>query len=64
MKRLFIINCTQDWNRDVIYSLVAEDPARAPHIAEGALMRLNAGARTFDRYREHFGLDLAKAHIA
>lgn len=61
---LIDIRHSQDWNRDVIYSLVAEDPARAPHIAEGALMRLNAGARTFDRYREHFGLDLAKAHIA
>jgi hypothetical protein len=40
-----------DWNREVIGPLVAEDPARATAMAEGALMRLACGARCFDRYR-------------
>jgi len=44
------------WNREVIGPLVAEDPTVAPAIAEGALMRLEAGARCFARYRARFGL--------
>lgn len=40
-----------DWNREALRPLVAEDPARAPAIAEGALIRLNCGRRCFDRYR-------------
>jgi Iron-containing redox enzyme len=44
------------WNREVIGPLVADNPAVAPAIAEGALMRLEAGARCFARYRAHFGL--------
>ena len=40
-----------DWNAKVLRPLVAEDPARAPAIAEGALIRLAAGARCFERYR-------------
>jgi hypothetical protein len=43
------------WNREVIFSLVAEDPRRAPAIAEGALLRLWCGARCFARYRMQFG---------
>jgi hypothetical protein len=39
------------WNEEVIAPLVEEDPARAPAIAEGALIRLTAGARCFARYR-------------
>jgi len=39
------------WNREVIHSLVAENPDTALPIAEGALLRLQAGARCFDRYR-------------
>lgn len=42
---------SEDWNREVLRPLVAEDPARARFIAEGALMRLACGARCFDRYR-------------
>ena len=38
------------------WALLAERPELAPHLAEGALMRLEAGARTFARYREHLGL--------
>lgn len=39
------------WNREAIAPLVAEDPARAAAIAEGALIRLHCGARCFARYR-------------
>lgn len=60
---LIDVRHSEDWNKEVIYNLVAEDPTRAIHIAEGALMRLNAGARCFDRYREHFGLINTKSHI-
>jgi hypothetical protein len=43
-----------DWNREAISSLVEADPCLARPIAEGALMRLTAGARCFERYREEF----------
>jgi len=39
------------WNREAIAPLVAEDPRRAVAIAEGALIRLEAGRRCFERYR-------------
>ncbi|GAA4747151.1 hypothetical protein GCM10023264_11060 [Sphingomonas daechungensis] len=39
------------WNAEAIGPAVAEDPARARAIAEGALIRLTCGARCFDRYR-------------
>ena len=42
---------SRTWNREVIGPLVEEDPARAVAIAEGALMRLRAGAQCFVRYR-------------
>jgi hypothetical protein len=44
------------WNAEAIMPLIAEDPRRSIAIAEGALMRLEAGARCFARYRRHFGL--------
>lgn len=56
-RRYYALHATLDvrhsetWNREVIRPLVASDPAIAPRLAEGALMRLRAGARTFDRYR-------------
>lgn len=43
---------SQDWNEKVLKPLVAEDPRRATAIAEGALIRLEAGARCFERYRQ------------
>lgn len=52
---------SEAWNREVIAPLVAEDPRRAPALAEGALMRLSAGARCFERYRRELGVDLAVA---
>ena len=39
------------WNAEAIGPAVAQDPARARAIAEGALMRLSCGARCFERYR-------------
>jgi heme oxygenase-like protein len=39
------------WNAEAIAPAVEEDPRRAPAIAEGALIRLNCGARCFERYR-------------
>ncbi len=39
------------WNAEAIAPAVAEDPGRAVAIAEGALIRLNCGARCFERYR-------------
>ncbi|MET0251161.1 MAG: iron-containing redox enzyme family protein [Novosphingobium sp.] len=40
-----------DWNAKVLAPLVAEEPQRATALAEGALIRLRAGQRCFDRYR-------------
>ena len=42
---------SEAWNREALRPLVAEDPRRARAIAEGALIRLRAGARCFERYR-------------
>lgn len=47
---------SEEWNREVILPLVAEDPRRCRAIGEGALMRLWHGGRSFERYRSHFGL--------
>jgi len=47
---------SENWNREVLRPLVAEDPRRAKAIGEGAVMRLWHGARTFERYRQAFGL--------
>jgi hypothetical protein len=43
---------SQAWNREILHPLVTEDPARARWIAEGALMRLECGARCFEAYRQ------------
>jgi len=47
---------SQQWNREVLRPLVASDRRIAACIAEGALMRLEAGQDCFCRYRIHFGL--------
>jgi heme oxygenase-like protein len=44
------------WNREAIRPLVAADPSLARPIAEGALLRLVAGARCFARYRTELGV--------
>jgi len=45
------------WNREALHSLVEAEPATARPLAEGALMRLAAGVRCFERYRAEFDLD-------
>ena len=47
---------SEAWNREVLEPLVSENPRLARPIAEGALMRLAAGARCFERYRRELGL--------
>lgn len=41
----------QTWRDEILIPLVEAQPEVATDIAEGALMRLTAGARTFERYR-------------
>ena len=56
-RRYFTLHATLDiqhsaaWNREVLAPLVLGEPRAARAIAEGALMRLRAGARCFERYR-------------
>jgi heme oxygenase-like protein len=63
VRRYFALHATLDvkhseaWNREVLRPLVAENPGVAPAIAEGALLRLTAGARCFERYRRELRLD-------
>ncbi len=42
---------SQAWNREALFPLIEANPEVAPLIAEGALLRLRAGERCFDRYR-------------
>ncbi len=46
---------SEAWNREILGPLVAQNGALAPLIAEGALLRLHAGARCFARYRRELG---------
>lgn len=61
-RKYFQLHATLDtkhskaWNREVIYSLVKSNPQTAKPIAEGALMRLCCGARTYKNYKMHFGI--------
>jgi hypothetical protein len=61
-RRYYALHATLDlkhsaeWNAEVIEPLVRADARLTRPIAEGALMRLNAGARCFERYRQHFGI--------
>jgi hypothetical protein len=54
----------RDWRDEVIIPLVSERPELARWIAEGALMRLSAGARTFARYRRELGVRPSQPHAA
>jgi Iron-containing redox enzyme len=45
------------WLAEVIVPLMAEAPELAVPLAEGALLRLNAGLRVIQRYREELNLD-------
>jgi hypothetical protein len=61
-RRYFALHATLDrshsaaWNAEVLRPLVARDPELCVCIAEGALLRLRAGARCFERYRRELGL--------
>jgi hypothetical protein len=55
---------SQTWNREVIKPLLEADREVAPLIAEGALMRLRAGARCFERYRSELMEPMARAQGA
>ena len=63
-RRYYAVHATLDlrhsqaWNREVLAPLVEREPRAARAIAEGALMRLRAGARCFSRYRRELCLDL------
>jgi hypothetical protein len=57
VRQYFALHATLDvkhseaWNANVLRTLVEERPVVARAIAEGALLRLTAGARCFERYR-------------
>lgn len=44
------------WNSEIIAPLIESEPQLTRRIAEGALMRLQAGARCFERYRRELGV--------
>lgn len=58
-RKYFALHATLDvahseaWNAEVLRPLVEDDPACGRFIAEGALMRLEAGRRCFEAYRAH-----------
>jgi hypothetical protein len=52
------------WNREVLRPLVAEDPARARAIGEGAVLRLWHGAQCFECYRAKFNLPVTARQAA
>lgn len=57
-QRYYLIHSSLDikhseaWNAEVLLPLMTENPALALPIAEGALLRLNAGRQCFERYRK------------
>jgi len=67
-RQYFALHATLDrrhsaaWNREVIAPLIRSNPALARPIAEGALMRLRAGERAFERYTSVLGLKTAFAN--
>lgn len=58
------IKHSECWNREVLRSLVGENPRCAQAIGEGAIIRLEHGTRCFERYRLHFGLDQQPSEAA
>ncbi|MDQ3366825.1 MAG: iron-containing redox enzyme family protein [Myxococcota bacterium] len=61
-RHYFALHATLDvkhsaaWNAEVLRPLVATEPAAARAIAEGALLRLEAGRRCYERYRRELGV--------
>lgn len=68
-RRYYALHATLDvkhslaWNREVLMSLVASEPRAAFAIAEGALLRLRAGARCFECYRRELTAPECSAQI-
>ncbi len=66
-QRYYLLHSTLDlqhsiqWNREALLPLLKIRPECAHSIAEGALMRLSAGARCFARYRRELGISAAWA---
>jgi hypothetical protein len=64
-RRYFALHATLDirhsaaWNEEVLAPIVAETPDAARCIAEGALLRLRAGARCFERYKRELWGELS-----
>jgi hypothetical protein len=58
------IKHSECWNREVLRSLVEQDPRCAQAIGEGAIIRLWHGARCFERYRRHFAFDQQHSRAA
>jgi hypothetical protein len=56
------IRHAQTWRDEVLVPLLEARPELAQSLAEGALLRLAAGARTFARYRRELGLDTSRPH--
>lgn len=69
-RRYFSLHATLDvkhseaWNREVLIDLLTETPAAATAIAEGALLRLQAGAACFAHYRREFGFGPNQPHFS
>ncbi len=61
-RHYFALHATLDvkhsiaWNAEVLGPVVAAEPRAAHAIAEGALLRLDAGRRCFERYRRELGI--------
>ncbi len=55
------IKHSEAWNAEAGKPLVGMNPDFAPALAEGALMRLEAGAACFARYRRELGLSIEQA---
>ena len=61
-RHYFALHATLDikhsaaWNAEVLHPIVAAEPRAARAIAEGALMRLEAGRRCYARYRAELGV--------
>lgn len=64
-RRYYALHATLDrkhsasWNENVVRTLVARDRRIARPIAEGAIMRLRAGQRCFERYRRELRAEVS-----